>query len=491
MATLNFLAIDLGAESGRTVVGRFDGARLELAETHRFPNEPVQVLDTLFWDPLGLWQHIKRGIAESVKAAGPPASIGVDTWGVDFALIGRDGALAGNPVHYRDRRTDGMLEFAFQRVPRHDLYRVTGLQFMQFNTLYQLLAIACRAHGDPFAGVDKLLFMPDLFNYFLTGAKATEYTIASTSQMLDAHTREWSQPLLEAFGVPLEILPDECRTGTRLGRLLESVARATGAGSAEVRMTASHDTAAAIAAVPAEGDDWCYISSGTWSLMGAEVEEPIIADESLAANFTNEGGVGGSIRFLKNVMGLWLVQQCRRSFERAGRSYDYAVLTEHAAAARPFGPVIDPDDYAFLNPDDMPTAIVNYCTTTGQAVPADDGAVIRCCLESLALRYRWVLETMERMLGKTIRTIHIVGGGSQNELLCQMTADCCKRLVVTGPVEATAAGNCLVQGLGHGTLGSLADIRAVVRSSFTLRHYEPKPDSRWDESYARFQRLGD
>lgn len=489
MTTKNFLAVDLGAESGRTIVGRFDGRGLTLEETHRFSNGSVRVLDTLYWDILRLWQEIKNGIARSAQSAGSVASLGVDTWGVDFGLVGPDGALIGNPIHYRDARTNGIMEYAFEIVPKAEIYAPTGLQFMQFNSLFQLLSIARNGQLDPYGNVQSLLFIPDLFSYFLTGHKVAEYTIASTSQMLDARSQNWATDLLARFRIPDRILPPIVSTGTVIGEVLASVGSETGIAGAKVIASAGHDTAAAVAAVPSLGADWCYISSGTWSLMGAEIPEPAINEKTLADNFTNEGGIGGSIRLLKNIMGLWLVQQCRRSFEKSGQSFDYSTLARLAEEATSFGPIVDPDDPGFHNPLDMPTAIREFCRKTSQAIPSSEGAIIRCCLESLALRYRKTLEQLETILGRTLRIIHIVGGGCQNELLCQLTADACQRTVIAGPVEATAMGNCLVQAMAAGDIGSLADIREVVRNSFPTRRYEARKAPQWDEQFAKFQSL--
>lgn len=484
MTTTNYLAVDLGAESGRTIVGRFDGDTLQLEETHRFANGPVRVLDTLHWPILSLWQEIKNGIAKSVRQSGKPASIGVDTWGVDYGLIWKDGSLAAIPTHYRDSRTDGIMEKAFAVVSKSEIYAETGLQFMKFNTLFQLLA--AKDQAVPLRQVDKMLLMPDLFNFFLTGERTAEYTIASTTQMINARTKQWSTGLLEKLGIPTSILPEIVQTGAQLGGVLPSVGEETCAAGATVIATAGHDTAAAVVSVPAKGSNWCYISSGTWSLMGAELPGPAITDATLNANFTNEGGVDGSIRFLKNIMGLWLVQQCRRSFEKAGKQVSYATLAELAAAAPAFGPIINPDDDRFINPEDMPAEIVAFCTKTGQTPPKDEGELVRCCLESLALCYRRVCQLIVELTGQPIDVIHIVGGGSQNESLCQMTADCCRRQVVAGPIEATAMGNCLVQAIACGELGSLSEAREVVARSFATRTYEPQPDGRWDAKYEQF-----
>lgn len=489
MSNKQYLAVDLGAESGRTVMAGFDGSRITLKETHRFPNNPVRLLDTLHWDILQLWQEIKIGIAKSVGHSGVPHCLGIDTWGVDFGLLDADGGLISNPVHYRDRRTDGIFDLAFQTVPRREIHRITGLQFLKFNSIFQLLALRRQSSRDPLGGADKLLFIPDLFNYFLTGRKAAEYTIASTSQMLDARSRQWSGELLGAFGLPTHFLPELIATGTSLGEPLPSVAEETGARGTQVIATAGHDTAAAVVSVPATKPNFCYISSGTWSLMGTELSEPAITERGLADNFTNEGGVAGTIRFLKNIMGLWLIQECRRSLQKKGQSLDYADMVRQAEAATPFAAVFDPDYSGFIKPDDMPTAIRDYCRDNSQAVPDDIGTLVRSCLESLALCYRRTLEQLEANIGHRLDAIHVVGGGCQNELLCQLTADCCQREVIAGPVEATAMGNALVQMLATGEIKSLADARQIVRASFTMKVFSPRADSRWDEQYRTFLSL--
>jgi rhamnulokinase len=489
MPTRNLLAFDIGAESGRAILGRFDGRKIAIEEMHRFSNGPVRMRDVLCWPFPKLWQEVLLGLSKTTVASGPPASVGVDTWGVDYGFLDEAGDLVRLPVCYRDNRTEGMLEAAFQVVPREEMYARTGIQFMRLNTLYQLLSEKRRRPHDPFAGVAKMLFIPDLLNYFLTGKVGAEYSIASTSQMLDARTENWDAQLLERFGLPMNILPEIIRTGTSLGSLLPSVVAESNAKGTVGIATPGHDTAAAVAAVPAVGDDWAYISSGTWSLMGAELSAPMLSPAAMADNFTNEGGVGGTIRFLKNIMGLWLVQQCRKSFEKSGGEGDYSNLTRLAADSTAFGPIVDPDFDGFLNPPDMPSAIQDFCRRTGQAAPSTPGALVRTCLESLALRYRATVESLERVLGRRFNAIHIVGGGSKNALLCQMTADCCRRRVVAGPSEATALGNCLVQALGLGELQSLADVRDVVRNSCETTVYEPKHDGRWEEWYAAFQQL--
>lgn len=489
MSARKFLAFDLGAESGRAVLGLLDGPRLRLEVVHRFANGAVRTLDTLHWDVLRLHGEMLNGLRLCHAQHGEIDGLGVDTWGVDFALLGRDGTLLGNPRHYRDPHTEGIMEAAFQRMPRLDLYRRTGVQFMRFNSLFQLLAL--QRQRSPLLDVaETLLFMPDLFHYFFTGIKVNERTDASTSQLLDPRTRTWVPDLMRAFGLPERILGTLVEPGTVLGPLRPSVAQETGLNPAPVIAPASHDTASAIAAVPAAPNtSWAYISSGTWSLMGVELSEPLLTDAALEANFTNEGGVEGRTRFLKNVMGLWLVQECRRAWERAGMALGYDELARLAAAAPAFTSIVDPDDASFVLPSSMPAALADYCRRTGQMVPTEPGAVIRCALESLALRYRWVLERLEDLTGRRLDAIHVVGGGSQNTLLCQLTADACNRPVLASPVEATAIGNVLVQAIGVRVLGSLADAREVVRRSFEVRTYLPQSPDAWTEPYARFQKL--
>jgi rhamnulokinase len=482
------LAFDLGAESGRAVLGHFDGRQLRLEVLTRFANEPVRTLDALHWDVLRLHHDMLAGMSLCAAEHGGADGLGVDTWGVDFALLGRSGELLGNPRHYRDRHTEGVMERAFAVMPRQELFRQTGIQFMRFNSLFQLLALK-RDDSPLLEAAETLLFMPDLFHYFFTGEKVNEYTDASTSQMLDPATRTWAAGLLRAFGLPECIQGRIVQPGAVLGPLHRTVADDTGLKGTKVVAPATHDTAAAVAGVPAQGDAWAYISSGTWSLMGVELPEPQVNEETLAANFTNEGGVGGTVRLLKNIMGLWIVQECRRAWERIGMTYSYEALMRLAEKAPPFVSVVNPNDDSFLLPANMPEALAAYCRRTGQPAPADPGATVRCTLESLALCYRWVLERLEGLTGKRLETIHIVGGGCQNVLLNQLTADACDRPVLAGPVEATAIGNVLTQAIGLGVLGSLADAREVVRRSFEVRTFEPRNADAWQGPYARFQSL--
>jgi rhamnulokinase len=493
-ATRNYLAIDLGAESGRGLLGQFDGQCLKLDEGHRFPNGPVRMLDTLYWDLPRLYSEIKTALALGLKRAGELVSVGVDTWGVDFGMIGRGDTLLSNPVHYRDARTDGMLATAFARVPRERIYEITGLQFLPFNTIYQLLALS-ESRSPILEIAESLLLMPDLFGWLLTGRRAGERTNCSTTQLLDPRSKTWSDELCTGLRLPRTILPDLIEPGEVLGLLRPSVAEEIGlTGPLTVIAPATHDTASAVAAVPAVTKssgppDWCYLSSGTWSLLGVEVSHPVINAETMRYNLTNEGGVAGTTRLLKNIMGLWLVQECRRTWARAGRDLSYEELTNRAQVAPPFAALVDPDDTAFLAPGDMPSRLAAFCKRTGQTLPADQGAIVRCCLESLALKYRWVIDRLEAILGTTIKTIHIVGGGTKNALLCQFTADACGRVVHAGPVEATAIGNILMQALGDGQLGSVSDLRAVVARSFPVTVYEPVATSAWTDAAARFAAL--
>jgi rhamnulokinase len=485
---MKLLAFDLGAESGRAVLGQFDGRHVRLEVVARFANEPVWTHDSFHWDVLRLFHEMKESLRKCAAEHGDVDGVGVDTWGVDFALLGRGGVLLGNPRHYRDPHTEGAMDAAFAKVPRAEIFRQTGIQFMRFNTLFQLLALQ-RDRSPLLDAAESLLFMPDLFHYFLTGVKVNEYTDASTSQMIDPSTKQWATGLIESLGLPGRVLGTLVQPGTVLGPLRPAIAKDTGLNPAQVTAPATHDTAAAVAAVPAEGASWAYISSGTWSLMGVELDAPRVDAEALAANFTNEGGVGGKVRFLKNIMGLWLLQECRRAWERAGTTYSYEALIRLAEGAAPFISVVDPDDATFILPANMPAAIAAFCRKTGQAAPADAGATVRCALESLALRYRWVLEKLERLAGRKLETIHIVGGGCQNALLCQLTADACDRPVLAGPVEATALGNVLTQAVGLGSLGSLGDAREVVRRSFEVKTYGPRNPDAWAAPYARFKEL--
>lgn len=485
---LNFLAFDLGAESGRAMLGQFDGERLALSDLHRFPNGPVYLPDGMHWDALRLWTEIKEGMAQAVQEhGGDLAGVGLDTWGVDFGLLDRHGALVSNPYHYRDSRTDGMIEEAFRRVPGEEIFERTGIQFMPLNSLFQLLSMV--VNRSPALDIaETFLTMPDLFNYWFTGRKVCEFSNATTTQCYDPRQRDWAESMLERLGIPTHIFPEIVPPGTVLGELLPSLAEEVGwpgKGGLPVIAPACHDTGSAVAAVPAEGPGFAWISSGTWSIMGAELPEPVITQQSLAFNFTNEGGVSGTFRFSKNIMGLWLVQECRRTWARQGEELSYDELTHMAARADPFLAVIDPDYGDFLKPGDMPARIRAFCQITNQPLPESKGAIVRCALEGIALKYRWVLERLEEMLGHRLEPLHIVGGGTQNQLLSQFTADCIGCRVITGPIEATATGNVVVQAMALGHLASLEEGRQVVRNSFDLTSFEPTSRAGWDDAYAR------
>ncbi len=484
--TLNCLVFDLGAESGRAVLGRYDGNQLKLEEMHRFPNGPVQLLDTLYWDSLRLFAEVKRGMSAAVRASsGELGSLGIDTWGVDFGLLDRRGELLGNPYHYRDRRSDGMLDEAFRRVPRQEIFERTGIQFMQINSLYQLLAMVLQESPALFSA-DKFLMMPDLFNYWLTGRAVSERTIASTSQCFDPIAGNWASSLVERLGIPTRIFPEIVEPGTTLGDVVGPIVAETGVSRLKVVAGSCHDTASAVAAVPAETADYAYLSSGTWSLMGVEIPGPVINAKSLEYNFTNEGGVCSTIRLLKNITGLWLIQECRRSWAAEGSSLTYDEIAALASGAPAFAALIDPDCGEFLKLGDMPARIRTFCARSDQKPPEDISSMARTVFESLALKYRFVLERLEELVNGRLETIHIVGGGSQNRLLNQFTADATGRTVITGPIEATAAGNALMQLMALGELKSLEEGRDLVRNSFATELYEPHDTRRWDEAYQRF-----
>ena len=492
MAEQVYLAIDLGAESGRVMAGLFDGQHIRLEELHRFSNGPVNLADTMRWDLLRLWSQIQVGLQKAAARFGHSiVSVGVDTWGVDFVLLSKTGEMLGQPYHYRDTRTRGIMDHTFQRVPRAEVFANTGLQFMEINSLYQLLAMN-QTNPALVEMADKFLMIPDFFHWLLSGSRVVEFTNATTSQMYHPTNHNWSLEMLRKLGLPTQMFPEVVNPGTRLGRLREDVARRAGLSRLEVVAPATHDTGAAIAAVPTErtgSANWAYISSGTWSLMGLELPHAVLTQRALELNVTNEGGIDGTYRLLKNIMGLWLVQECRKSFERNGSPYDYGLLAQVARDARPFRAFVDPDSTAFLAPHDMPEAIRDWCRQTNQEIPDTDGGLIRCALESLALKYRLVLSWLEELSGEKTEVIHIVGGGTQNELLNQFTANATGRPVITGPVEATALGNVLVQARTSGSVGSLSQIRDIVRASSTMQRYEPEHTSQWDEAYKRFSEL--
>ncbi len=482
----NYIAVDLGAESGRVMLGTIVAGKLALQEVHRFSNGPIDVKGTLRWDFDRLLTEIKKGIGQAVQQAdGEIRGIGVDTWGVDFGLIDANGQLIEPPYHYRDSRTNGMMDKTFERMPKRDVYQSTGIQFMQLNSLYQLLAM--RLAGSPALDeTDKLIFIADLISYFLCGKVFGEYTLASTSQMMDMTTGKWSGPIFEKLDLPIGIMPEIVMPGTVVGELTDAVATEIGCPKIPVIAIGAHDTASAVLGVPGAGSNWAYLSSGTWSLMGVELSRAIVDDKSFQYEFTNEGGVENTIRLLKNIMGLWLVQECKRQWQREGQDLSYSELAEMAGKAKPFHGLIDCDCSDFLAPGDMTTRINQHLTETGQTPTDDKGQMVRLILESLALKYRHTIEAIEDVTGTEIDVLHIVGGGIQNELLCQFAANATGKKVVTGPIEATASGNILMQAKAAGQIQSIAEARQVVRDSFTLKEYEPQEAAVWAQQYAKY-----
>lgn len=471
--TRRYLAIDLGAESGRAMLANLADRKLELHELHRFPNIPVSLPTGLYWDTLRIFYEICEGLRLGARQSDQLDGIAIDTWGVDFGLLGPEGGLLDNPRHYRDVRNHGVPEQVFEKVSRKDIFNETGIQVMEINSLYQLYAIQLHSPWR-LEAAHRLLFMPDLLNYFLTGVECSERTIASTSQFYNPVTKAFATDMLRRLGITAGFLGNLVDPGMHLGPVLPYVAEQTGLETdTPVYAVGGHDTASAVAAVPTTGgENWCYISSGTWSLMGVELDAPIINEQAMEANFTNEVGVAGKIRFLKNIAGLWLIQECRRAWAREGREYTYAQLMELAAGAKPLKTVIDPD--AFYAPGDHPRRIIQHCHATGQAAPDDVGSLCRVILHSLAVRYKEVLSTIERLTGRHIDVIHIVGGGSRNKLLNQLAANVTGRRVVAGPAEATAAGNALTQAMGAGGVASLEEMRDIVRRSFTVEEFLPQ-----------------
>jgi rhamnulokinase len=479
MARSTHLAFDLGAESGRAVLGALEGDHLTLSEVSRFANGILTLRGRKHWNVFRLFEEMKRALGRC--AAAPPASVGVDTWGVDFALLGPDGAVLGLPFAYRDPHTAGAMASFCARLPAERLYELTGIQLLPINTLFQLEAMR-RDRSPLLAAASDLLLMPDLFHYLLGGVKRSEATIASTTQMLSPRTRSWEPEVLAALGLPARLLPEIVAPGSVIGRLDEALCAETGCPPVPLVAVATHDTASAVAAVPASGTRWAFLSCGTWSLLGVESPRPIMTPAARAANFTNEGGVGGTFRVLKNIMGLWLLQESRRAW---GTDVSYAEITAQAAAAPPLRSLVDPDHPDFLAPPDMPTAVRRRCALTGQPAPDTLGALARCILESLALKVRVVLGQL-RGLDREVDCLHLVGGGAQNALLCQLVADATGLPVRAGPVEATAIGNLLVQAQALGRLSSPEELRAVVARSFPTTDYAPHGAPAWEQAAARF-----
>lgn len=488
MGKTNYIAVDLGASSGRIMLATLDGEKISLREIHRFPNGPIEENGSLHWDFKALFGEIAAGLAKALAAEKNIASIGIDTWGVDFGLLDAGGNLLENPYHYRDSRTEGMIDKAAQTLPKKEIYFNSGIQFMPFNSLFQLLAY--KNKPEILSKAASLLFMPNLIMYFLTGQISAEYTVASTSQMVDMNTGRWSQKLIEAFDLPKAILPEIIRPGTTAGALKQQFCKEWKCDPIPVIAVGTHDTASAVAAVPAApGKNWAYLSSGTWSLMGLEIPKAVINDTTFEYSFTNEGGVENTIRLLKNIMGLWLVQECRRTWAEAGDKLSFSDLVQMASAAKPFTAYVDPDDGCFLAPGDMPAAINQYLQSTGQQTIEDKGQMIRVILESLAARYRQVLDVLEDLTGETIEVLHIVGGGTQNQLLNQLAADAAGKRVITGPVEATVLGSVLMQAKAGGRITSLARGRKIIAQSFDVKEYVPKQTAKWNDYLKTFPKF--
>ncbi len=473
MSAQSFLAVDLGATSGRVILATLDDGQLQLEVLHRFPNRLIEVGGNYYWNIYALYEDILQGLTEAGKRNIEIRSIGIDTWGVDFAFVAEDGTLCSLPRAYRDPYTNGAPEAYFEHISRREVYERTGIQIMNFNSLFQIYA-QHKEQSSALKHADKLLFMPDALSYLLTGKKVCEYTILSTSQFMNPRTKQVDAELLAVAGVKPELIPEVVMPGTEVGRLTPSLAKATGLGEIPVVAVAGHDTGSAVAAVPAEGEGFAYLSSGTWSLMGVELREPEITEESFAMNFTNEGGVDGTTRFLKNITGMWLLEQCRVAWKKEGKEYSYPEIMQMVQQTRPSVDLIDPDAREFAAPTDMPQAIRLYCESRAMAVPEDDATLIRLIFDSLAAKYAEVLNKLRGVAPFEIKTLHVIGGGAQNELLNQMTADACGIPVVAGPSEATALGNVMVQARAAGLVGSLAEMRSYILRSIETKRFEPR-----------------
>lgn len=487
MKESRILAFDFGASSGRAMLCRWNGETISMEEIHRFSNDPVEVNGTLFWDVLRLFFEIKQGLLKA-KQAGGFDSIGIDTWGVDFGLLDEDGYLLENPVHYRDARTQGILQEAFQLLPKDRFYEITGTQFMEFNTVFQLLALK-KQRPHLLESAKTLLLMPDLFAYLLTGSKVTEYSCASTTQLMDAHTRQWSQEILDALGLPGDILTPIVPSGSEVGKLSPAICEELGLEPVPVIAVAGHDTQSAMAAVPALSSPFAFVSCGTWSLMGTELPEPVINETSLACDITNEGGYNNCASFLKNITGLWLIQESRRQWMREGIQRSYHDMEMLARAEEPFRCFIDPDDPVFTPAGNIPRRVREYCRKTGQAVPETDGQVVRCIYESLAMKYAVTLDQLCACTGESYHALYVVGGGTKDGMLCQMAADSCGMEVSAGPAEATVLGNALIQLLATGKVESLEQGRRIMANMPDLKHYQPEDTAAWAQQRKRFEEI--
>lgn len=485
--TKRVLAFDFGASSGRAIIGCFDGDKITLEEVHRFSNDPVSVGGTVYWDVLRLFYEIKQGIIKA-KIAGGFDSIGIDTWGVDFGLIDSEGKLMENPVHYRDARTAGLVDEAFKTMPKEKLYGITGIQFMELNTLFQLISLK-KYRPWMLERADKMLFMPDLFGYMLTGKMCAEYSIASTSQLIDLDKRTWSKEILDAFGIKESVFAPLVQPGTVLGELSKEICEECGVDPVPVISVCGHDTQSAITSVPCEDGDFAFLSSGTWSLFGTELDKPIVNETSMNINITNEGGFDGSTGFLKNIIGLWLIQESRRQWKREGKEYSYADLEKLALAAEPFKCFIDPDAPEFVPHGNIPERVREFCRKTGQYVPETVGEIMRCIYESLAMKYRLTFEKLRECTERDYPVIHVIGGGTKDGLLCQMTANSCDRTVKAGPIEATVMGNVAVQLMSDGSVKNIGQARKIVAESSELKTFEPKDTDKWAEAYEDFLKV--
>ena len=485
--TKRVLAFDFGASSGRAIIGCFDGDKITLEEVHRFSNDPVSVGGTVYWDVLRLFYEIKQGIIKA-KIAGGFDSIGIDTWGVDFGLIDSEGKLMENPVHYRDARTVGLVDEAFKTMPKEKLYGITGIQFMELNTLFQLISLK-KYRPWMLERADKMLFMPDLFGYMLTGKMCAEYSIASTSQLIDLDNRTWSKEILDAFGIKESIFAPLVQPGTVLGELSKEICEECGVDPVPVISVCGHDTQSAITSVPCEDGDFAFLSSGTWSLFGTELDKPIVNETSMNINITNEGGFDGSTGFLKNIIGLWLIQESRRQWKREGKEYSYADLEKLALAAEPFKCFIDPDAPEFVPHGNIPERVREFCRKTGQYVPETVGEIMRCIYESLAMKYRLTFEKLRECTERDYPVIHVIGGGTKDGLLCQMTANSCDRTVKAGPIEATVMGNVAVQLMSDGSVKNIGQARKIVADSSELKTFEPKDTDKWAGAYEDFLKV--
>lgn len=481
------LAFDFGASSGRAIAGVFDGDKIELREVHRFSNDPVKINGTFYWDVQRLFFEIKQGILKA-KEDGGFDSIGIDTWGVDFGLLRKDGTLVENPVHYRDARNDGMVELAKKYMSHEEMYDITGIQFMDFNTIFQLLSLK---ENRPYIleEADKLLFMPDLLSYMLSGVKSTEYSIATTSQMVDLKTHDWSDKILDTFGIKKDLLTPIVPTGAVIGQLSDDICEELGVPKADIISVASHDTQSAITAAPCENDDFAFISCGTWSLFGTEVKEPILNEASKKLNVTNEGGYDYTIAFLKNICGLWLIQESRRQWIREGKEYSYADLEKMALECEPFKCFIDPDAPEFAPMGNIPKRVQEYCEKTNQYVPQTVGEIMRCIYESLAMKYRYTFDGIKDCTGKNYDRIHVMGGGTKDKLLLSMTAQSCNVDVYGGPIEATALGNIAVQLMSSGAISDIKQARKIIADGENLKLYTPDNRDEWENAYNTFKEI--